>query len=83
MKFQVIINFRRGIMKLKKFATQIDEEVLKDLRSYADQSERSISNIVSDAVAEYIHRAQLRPVFRDAMEEVMNDHAELLQRLAK
>ena len=58
MKFQVIINFRRGIMKLKKFATQIDEEVLKDLRSYADQSERSISNIVSDAVAEYIHRAR-------------------------
>lgn len=70
-------------MKAKKFATQIDEKVLKDLKSYADQSDRSISSVVNEAVAEYLSRASLRPAFRKAMEEVLDDHAELLERLAK
>lgn len=71
------------MMKPKKFATQIDEKVLKDLKGYAAKTDRSISSVVSDAVAEYIAKAQLRPAFRKAMDEVLDDHAELLQRLAK
>ncbi len=70
-------------MKAKKFATQIDEKVLKDLKAFVDQNDRSISSVVSEAVAEYIHRAKLRPAFRSAMDEVLDDHAELLKRLAK
>jgi uncharacterized membrane protein YheB (UPF0754 family) len=70
-------------MKSKKFATQIDEKVLKDLKSYVNQSNRSISSVVSEAVAEYIHRARLRPAFSKAMDEVLNEHSDLLQRLAK
>ena len=70
-------------MKAKKFATQIDEKVLKDLKAFVNQTERSISSVVSEAVAEYIHRARVRPAFQNAMDEVLNDHAELLKRLAK
>jgi hypothetical protein len=70
-------------MKAKKFATQIDEKVLKDLKAYVSQTDRSISSVVTQAVAEYIHRARLRPAFQNAMDEVLNDHAELLERLAK
>lgn len=70
-------------MKAKKFATQIDEKVLKDLKSYVKEADRSISSVVSEAVAEYLQRSKVRPAFRSAMEEVMNDHAELLKRLAK
>ncbi len=70
-------------MKAKKFATQIDETVLKDLKSFVKQSDRSISSVVSEAVAEYIHRAKLRPAFRSAMDEVLEEHSELLKRLAK
>lgn len=66
-----------------KFATQIDEKVLKDLKKYVDSTEQSISSIVSVAIAEYIDRARLRPVFRSAMEETFQEHAELLERLAK
>jgi predicted transcriptional regulator len=69
--------------KPTKFATQIDESVLKDLKAFAKQTDRSISGIVSDAVKEYITKAQVRPAFRSAMDEVLDDHAELLQRLAK
>ena len=70
-------------MKAKKFATQIDEKVLKDLKSFVAQSDRSISSVVTEAVAEYIHRSRLRPAFRSAMEEVLDEHSELLHRLAK
>ncbi len=70
-------------MKLTKFATQIDEKVLKDLKAYASQADRSISKVVTEAVAEYLQKAQVRPAFRNAMDEVIEEHAELLKRLAK
>jgi len=70
-------------MKLKKFATQIDEPTLEDLRSYAKSTGRSISSVVSEAVGEYLKRASVRPAFRSAMDEVLEDHAGLLNRLAK
>ena len=70
-------------MKLKKFATQIDESTLEDLRTYARNTGRSISGVVSEAVGEYLKRANVRPAFRSAMDEVLEDHAELLDRLAK
>lgn len=72
-----------ALVKAKKFATQIDETVLKDLKLFVKQSDRSISSVVSEAVAEYIHRAKLRPAFRSAMDEVLEEHSELLKRLAK
>lgn len=70
-------------MKAKKFATQIDPDVLKDLKTFAKQTDRSISGVVTEAVKDYISRAQVRPAFRSAMDEVLADHAELLKRLAK
>jgi predicted transcriptional regulator len=70
-------------MKAKKFATQIDETVLKNLKDFAKATDKSISRIVNDAVKEYVTKAQVRPVFQKAMDEVIKDHAELLQRLAK
>ena len=70
-------------MKLKKFATQIDESALEDLRAYAKNTGRSISGVVNEAVEEYLKRARVRPAFRNAMDEVLDDHAELLNRLAK
>lgn len=70
-------------MKAIKFATQIDEKVLKDLKSYASETDRSISSVVSEAVAEYLQRSKLRPAFRNAMDEILDEHEELLTRLAK
>ena len=70
-------------MKAIKFASQIDEKVLKDLKSYTKETDRSISSVITDAVAEYLQRSKLRPAFRSAMDEVLDDHQELLKRLAK
>ena len=70
-------------MKAKKFATQIDESVLEKLKHYAMESDRSISRIVTEAVAEYLERMRVRPVFRSAMNEVIDENKELLEQLAK
>lgn len=70
-------------MKLMKFATQIDETVLEELRAYSKSTGRSISGVVTEAVGEYLNRSSVRPAFRTAMDEVLEDHAELLTKLAK
>lgn len=70
-------------MKAIKFSTHFDEKVLKDLKSYVSETDRSISSVVSEAVAEYLQRSKLRPAFRSAMDEILDEHEELLTRLAK
>lgn len=70
-------------MKAIKFATQIDERVAEDLRQFAQQSDRSISRIVTEAIAEYLQKYRVRPAFRRAMGQVLEENKELLERLAK
>jgi len=69
--------------KSEKFASQLDRELLRALREHAEASGRSISALLDDAVREYLERAQVRPAFRSAMDEVLEEHDELLQRLAR
>jgi hypothetical protein len=70
-------------MKPKKFATQIDQEVLNELKKYVEESDRSISGVITEAVADFLQKVRVRPMFRSAMEDVLNENAELLTRLAK
>jgi predicted transcriptional regulator len=67
----------------EKFSTKLNKEVLTRLREYAESSDRSISVIVSEAVAEYLSRIEVRPAFRSAVDEVIRDHEELLKELAR
>lgn len=69
--------------KAVKFASQIEEQTLKELKSYVKESDRSISSVLTEAVQEYLARARLRPAFRQAAQEVLTEHAELLRRLAQ
>lgn len=69
--------------KAVKFASQIDETTLKELKSFVKETDRSISAVLTVAVREYLARARLRPAFKKAATEVLTEHAELLRRLAK
>ncbi len=69
--------------KAEKFASQLDGELLRSLREHAEATGRSISALLDDAVREYLERAHVRPTFRSAMDEVLEDHDELLKRLAR
>jgi predicted transcriptional regulator len=67
----------------EKFSTKLNKDVLINLREYARTSDRSISVIVSEAVAEYLARVEVRPAFRSAVDEVLTEHEELLKELAR
>jgi predicted transcriptional regulator len=67
----------------EKFSTKINKEVLVKLRDYANSTDRSISLIVSEAVAQYLERVEVRPAFRTAVDEVIRENEELLRELAK
>lgn len=67
----------------EKFSTKLNKDVLTHLREYARTSDRSISVIVSEAVAEYLSRVEVRPAFRSAVDEVLKEHEELLRELAR
>jgi len=70
-------------MSQSKFSTLVDEKILQELKHHADESGKSISWLVNEAVAEYLNRARTRPAFVASMNEVLDRHADLLQRLAK
>lgn len=69
--------------KAVKFATQIDGAVLEELRETARELNQNISKLVEDALVEHLKRVRVRPAFRSAMDEVLDEHDELLERLAK
>lgn len=68
---------------MQKFATRIDELILAELRATAKETGQSISSLVQDALIEHLRRVRVRPAFRAAMGTVLDDHAELLRRLAR
>jgi hypothetical protein len=72
-----------AVGKAEKFASQLDGELLRSQREHAEATGRSISALLDDAVREHLERAHVRPAFRSAMDEVLEDHDELLKRLAR
>lgn len=68
---------------MKKFATQLDDDVLHQLRAFAKEQGRNISSVVNEAVEEFLSKRKVRPAFRDAMKSVLDENEELLERLAK
>ena len=69
--------------KQVKFASQIDARVLNELRRFAKENDRTLSGVLTRAVDEFLQRARVRPAFRKASDDVLEEHDELLKRLAK
>ena len=69
--------------EMVKFSSQMRAEVLAAAREHAAESGRTLASVLDEAVAEYLERARIRPAFRDAAERVIDQHAELLERLAR
>lgn len=69
--------------KLTKFSSQIQADVLDELRAYSKAEGRTLSSVLTEAAELFLARARVRPAFHDAALEVMNENDELLHRLAK
>ncbi len=68
---------------LTKFSSQIDAEVLEELRAYSKAEGRTLSSVLTEAGKLLLSRVRVRPAFHDAAIDVMNENDELLRRLAK
>ena len=68
---------------LEKFSSQMDPGVLAELRDYARETNRPISAILNEAVSAHLRNVRVRPAFREAMAEVLEENSELLKRLAR
>lgn len=66
-----------------KFATKIDGKVLKELRTYSEESMINISDVVNEAVAQYLQNVSIRPAFKSAAAQVIAENEQLLRALAK
>lgn len=69
--------------EMAKFSSQMDAEVLEELRAYAKDEDRKLGTVLTEAVRSYLQRAHVRPAFHEASLQVMNDHDELLEHLAR
>ncbi len=68
---------------LEKFSSQMDAKVLAELRAYAKTNNKRIADILSEAVSSHLQQVRLRPAFRSAVDLVIEENSELLERLAK
>ena len=66
-----------------KFSSKIEKKILEELRNYASESKKNISVVLNEAVAEYLAKVRVRPTFISASSAVMDEHEELLEKLAK
>ncbi|MFM8412962.1 MAG: CopG family transcriptional regulator [Alphaproteobacteria bacterium] len=66
-----------------KFSSKMAVEVLEGLKAHAAREGRTLSAVLTTAAEQYLQRATLRPAYRRAAKEVLDEHAELLERLAR
>ncbi len=68
---------------LTKFSSQIEAEVLDELRAYSKAEGRTLSSVLTEAGKLLLARVRVRPAFHDAAIRVMNENDDLLTRLPK
>ena len=66
-----------------KFSSKIEKQTLDELRKHAEESNKNISFVLNEAVAEYLAKVRLRPVFMEAASAVIEENKVLLQKLAQ
>ncbi len=66
-----------------KFSSKIEKHTLDELRKYAEESNKNISFVLNEAVAEYVAKVRLRPVFMNAASAVIEENKVLLEKLAQ
>ena len=66
-----------------KFSSKMDPAVLEAIRAYAAQSDKTVASVLTEAAEQYLARLRVRPAFLEAADAVMEEHAELLSRLAR
>ena len=70
-------------MKPVKFSSQMRPELLNELRQVAADSGRTLASILDEASELYLRQMRIRPAYREAVEVVINENDDLLNRLSR
>lgn len=66
-----------------KPSSEMRPELLEQLRRHAEASNRTLASVLDEAAEQYLARERVSPAFREATEHVLDEHADLLERLAR
>lgn len=66
-----------------KMSSKVDEEVWAEVRKHSEESGRTISGILTEALRDYLKRGRVRPQVLRHLEDSMAEHDELGRRLAE
>jgi predicted transcriptional regulator len=66
-----------------KISSKVEQGEWEALQSIANESQQSISGLLSEAVADYVRKRRLRPAVLSHLEDSMSENEELGYRLAK
>ena len=66
-----------------KVSSKVSAEVWEEFRTFARESHRSMSGLLSEALREFLARRRVRPVVMRHLEDSIRDNEELGRRLAE
>ena len=66
-----------------KISSKVDEVVWEELKPVAQESQQSISGLMTEALQEYLQRRRVRPVVLDHLKGSVDENREMGELLAK
>jgi len=66
-----------------KISSKVDADTWEELKALARESHQNVSDLLTEAISEYIQRKRVRPVVLKHLEHSMTENDELGKLLAK
>lgn len=66
-----------------KMSSKVEESVWEELRALAEETDRTISGLLTEAIREYLSRRRVRPEVRRHLEDSIRENERLGRLLAE
>lgn len=66
-----------------KISSKVEQKEWRELQKIARESHQSISDLLTEAISDFVRKRRLRPIVLDHLEDSMNENEELGKRLAE
>ena len=66
-----------------KISSRVEEQVWEELRSLAQESNQNLSDLLAEAISDYLQRRRVRPVVLERLSDSMTENDNLGKLLAR
>lgn len=70
-------------MSAIKISSKVEEAVWADLHDLAEETDRNLSSLLTEAIRDYVRKHRIRPEVLEHLESSIRENDELGQRLAE